>query len=232
MNVVSQRRILSINTNLKVYDLEDSKKDSLVEASKEYTDLLHSDEKPIIPEDCLVNGNLVDDSEGAEVQYKNTKLFKKTLSRIVLVQLVDSILSDVNLKDKISTEDLIMDFQNLLDFIIENNIHEWGYFKNKQIAKNFIRDLFIVFNKNYSRVQKSIKEFCQNQWETYVDGMYSSIIQAAMAEFILSKEKESEKDYKRIILNEYLLVSEHFLNDNEIKFINGILNTLFEKECD
>jgi len=78
-----------------------------------------------------------------------------------------------------------------------------------------------------------ILESCKNHWGIYInESIYSSVIYAAITEFIYMEGKNLEKDHRKIILNEYLLISEYFVNENEIKFVNGILNTIFYRNAD
>ena len=246
MNQIRSRKTLSLNfrNNIKIYDLED---DFKIEQNKEIenTDEMHKiNIAEIINEVNLVVANDLSDNLNPSEQNQNSNsiiespseliphkaLFKKTLSRIVFVQLIDSILSVDTLKNEISTNILLTKFSDLMTFIAENNDYECSFLQNKQLANNFIHDLFVTFNENYNQIEQSVKESCENHWTVYLnEAIYSSIVYSAISEFIYMEKKQSEKDYKKIILNEYLLVSEYFLNENEIKFVNGILNTIFYK---
>ena len=156
MNQIRPRKTLSLNfrNNIKIYDLED---DFKIEQNKEIenTDEIHRiNIAEIINEVNLVvandlsdnlnpsehnqNANSTSESQSELIPHK--ALFKKTLSRIVFVQLIDSILSVDTLKNEISTNILLTKFSDLMTFIAENNDYECSFLQNKQLANNFIHD--------------------------------------------------------------------------------------------
>ena len=249
MNQTWPRKTLSLNfrnrNNVKIYDLED---DFKVEKEIEKVSVTATDETNKlgnIAHEDIQNGELgyeqnntldtqnQQQDQNLEEFLPNKKLFKKTLSRIVFVQLIDSILASDDLKNEISTANLLDKFHDLMDFITDNNNYECSFLRDKQLSNNFIYDLFLIFNQNYLQIEQSVKESCKNHWEIYIsEAMHSSIIYGAITEFLYMEEKKSEKDHKKIILNEYLLVSECFLNESEMKFVNGILNTIFYKSVE
>jgi transcription termination factor NusB len=247
MNQSQPRKTLSLNfrnrNNVKIYDLEDDfkveksveeKKDGIIESQETIDEIKKIEDLEAITHQNIINNeNDLINQESTSEPIQDKKLFKKTLSRIVFVQLIDSILSDDNIKKNISKNDLVLQFSSLMNFIAENNFHECSFIRNKQLSNNFIYDLFLTFNEHYFEIEKSVKNACQNQWEIYInDAIYSSIIYCAIVELFYTEKKNIEKDHKKIILNEYLLISEYFVNDNEIKFINGILNTIFYKNIE
>ncbi len=218
-----KRKVLSIkNTHIKFHEMNN---DNEISSSKEN----------LIEEICPSNNNDINIENQEITQINHQKIFKKTLSRVVFIQLIDWILSDECLRKEISTENLENQYNELIEFIIENNFHEWKVSQNKQLAKNFIHDLFVIFNKNFHIYGEYIKQFCQNNWELYIkdNDTALSIIYGGICDFIYSESKKteqqkSEKDLRSIICHEYAIVAEYFMEEGEIKFIIGILNTIFD----
>jgi transcription termination factor NusB len=229
MNQSQMRKKLYLNSDnrVKIYDLKSDSK-SICEPNVQQNENTSS-------EILKISENIQNNQASADVQNSlvQKKLYKKTLSRIVFVQLIDSILSVESLKNELSTDSIVGKFFDLMSFIHENNFHECNFLQNKQLSNNFIYDLFLVFNQNYSKIKVMILESCKNHWGIYInESIYSSVIYAAITEFIYMEGKNLEKDHRKIILNEYLLISEYFVNENEIKFVNGILNTIFYRNAD
>ena len=56
-----------------------------------------------------------------------------------------------------------------------------------------------------------------------------AIVYGVIGEYLMiqSVENTDQKDYKNILINEYILIAEYFLDENHVKLLNGVLEGLF-----
>ena len=91
----------------------------------------------------------------------------------------------------------------------------------KHRFKKFIKDVVIGTVERIEVINLEIKSIEQNFNLKNLDDIFKIIIQCATFEF-LYKPNVSRK----IIIKEYLNVSNFFLNDSQIKYLNAILDKL------
>jgi transcription termination factor NusB len=170
--------------------------------------------------------NVIEESEEEEIVLTSKPLFKKTLSRMVAVQMYSVMLNDDRYQNNCSENAL----NDLIQFIVLNNNYEWPYFKNKQIAKNFIFQLINFVVSNIERISKIVMS------QSYVfkyDNTVKAIMFCIVGEYLMIESaKQDDKDYKNILLNEYILISEYFIDENCVKLLNGALETVFKNGFD
>ena len=152
-------------------------------------------------------------------------LFKKTLSRLVVMQVLATIIGDENYLKCYEGGNLNIIFDEVLQFVILNNNYEWNYFKNKQLAKNFMKQLMQFINENREEISSILSKhsiFYKGDIVIY------ALLVCSVGEFIMmsKSEKVEQKDCKNILIHEYVLIAEYFLDDNHVKLFNGVLERI------
>jgi transcription termination factor NusB len=113
-----------------------------------------------------------------------------------------------------------------MKFVIENNNYEWSYFRNKQISKNFVIQLIKFLNENFHLISTKLLKCAAIYRYNHV---MKAIVYGVIGEYLMiqSVENTDQKDYKNILINEYILIAEYFLDENHVKLLNGVLEGLF-----
>ena len=165
-----------------------------------------------------------------EIQQKNEgeiikidrPLFKKTLSRLVGMQILYVIFETPEYMKRLRDKQLEEIFEEILEFVEESDNLEWGYFRNKQLSRNLIKSLILFIGENFQEIESKLSS-CEQVFKNKT--VIRTLTYCAYSEYLMITRRESDrKDYQSIITNEYVAVSEYFLHSHEIKFFNGILN--------
>lgn len=177
--------------------------------------------------------NIQENEREGQIIKIDKPLFKKTLSRLVAMQVIYLIFEDKNYKEKLGTENLPSYFDEMMEIVTQNNHDEWGYFRGKQLAKTFIKQLVFFINENIKIIGKILKEYYPAfKYETVIKALiYTALGEYLMYTTSVDAESDTKKftDYHSIIINEYVSVSQYFLHSNQIEFFNGILDNILDK---
>ena len=181
-------------------------------------------EKNCQPEEIL-EGDVESLADSQEIII-NKPLFKKTISRMVAMQMFATILGDDLYFKHCGKESLNSLIDEIMKFVIENNNYEWSYFRNKQISKNFAIQLVKFLNENFHLISTKLLKCAAIYRYNHV---MKAIVYGVIGEYLMiqSVENTDQKDYKNILINEYILIAEYFLDENHVKLLNGVLEGLF-----
>ena len=144
------------------------------------------------------------------------KILPKTLSRYLAVQ------AAYNLIISSEKDEIINNFNSkgtliFLDF--EKQI------KKKNINKSFFLKIFNNFCDKKISIDELISKNLNGKWSLgRLPLVVSAVLSVAVSEIILFP-----KTSIKIIVSEYLEIAESFHNINEIKFINAILDKIYEE---
>ena len=121
----------------------------------------------------------------------------------------------------INSNEVDATIDELLKYIIENS-----NFKNKMhiskltLTKQIYNGVITNLNSIDLILNKSLKNKIDAQ---SFDKLLLSIFRSAIFELVLKKDIS-----KKIIISEYLMISNHFFGDKEAKLLNGVLDNLRE----
>lgn len=176
------------------------------------------------------NIDLLNEIEEDEIIKVDKVLFKKTLSRLVAMQIMYMIFDNKTYRKMLGKSELFLHFDEMMEFVLKNNYDEWKYFRNKQLARNFIKELVTFINDNIGFLAEAV-ESCRILFKD--DIVMKSLTHCALAEYTMylrNENRDKEKDYRVIIINEYVTIGEYFLVSNQIKLFNGILESILRKQ--
>ncbi len=94
----------------------------------------------------------------------------------------------------------------------------------KHRFKKFIKDVVFGTVERIELINEEIKNIEDNFNLKNLDDIFKIIIQCATFEFMFKPNLS-----KKIIIKEYLNVSNYFLNDSQTKYLNAILDYLAKK---
>jgi transcription termination factor NusB len=176
-----------------------------------------------IVEEVLSDGESLSDSQ--EI-ISNKPLFKKTISRMVAMQVFATILGDDSYFAHCGKSSLNGLIDEVMKFVIENNNYEWSYFKNKQISKNYTIQIVKFLNENFDLLSQKLSK-CSSIYK--YNNVMKAIVYGVIGEYMMIQDSENpeQKDYKNILINEYILIAEYFLDENHVRLLNGLLESLF-----
>ena len=181
-------------------------------------------EKNCQPEEILSED--VDSLADSQEIIISKPLFKKTISRMIAMQMFATILGDDLYFKHCGKESLNGLIDEIMKFVIENNNYEWSYFRNKQISKNFAIQLIKFLSENFELLSTKLLK-CAGIYR--YNHVMKAIVYGVIGEYLMiqSLENADQKDYKNILINEYILIAEYFLDENHVKLLNGVLEGLF-----
>ena len=115
----------------------------------------------------------------------------------------------------------VLDFtlDELLSYIIENAL-----FKNKIKDSKLLltREIYTGVLSNLNKIDLTLKNLLNNKSKAKTfDKLLLSIFRCAIYEIAFKKEIS-----KKIVISEYLLVSNHFFEAKETALLNGVLDKL------
>ena len=115
----------------------------------------------------------------------------------------------------------VLDFtlDELLSYIIENAL-----FKNKIKDSKLLltREIYTGVLSNLNKIDLTLKNLLNNKSKAKTfDKLLLSIFRCAIYEIAFKKEIS-----KKIVISEYLLVSNHFFEAKEAALLNGVLDKL------
>jgi transcription termination factor NusB len=199
--------------------------------------------------DCL-------DSQASEENFEQPKkkfMFKKTFSRLICVQFFYEICFQIKILEKKPDSFDQKKLLETLESIIEIDYLEWSKFNRKKIMMNFIQSNISFYLKNFSFFEKLLEEALPKE-SLVKNQINDAILLSAFVEFVIFNQKlnsESEShqleelelqsfcvseeksnhekiiDQKKILINEYIDVVVEFSDDFFVKYINGILESVF-----
>ena len=102
---------------------------------------------------------------------------------------------------------------------IVNNDQKINYEKHR--FKKFIKDVVTGTVERLELIDEEIKNIEKNFNLKNIDEIFKIIIQCAVFEFMYKPNLS-----RKIIIKEYLNVSNFFLNNSQIKYLNAILDSL------
>tara|TARA_Y100000816_G_scaffold292404_1_gene287486 strand:+ start:3393 stop:3821 length:429 start_codon:yes stop_codon:yes gene_type:complete len=137
----------------------------------------------------------------------------KSYQRLLAVQALYE--SSINEKEKDSS------FEELISHIIEN-----ADFKNKiKFSKLLLtKEIYSGVLSNLNKIDLILKNSLKNKLnEQLFDKLFLSIFRCAIYEIALKSEIS-----KKIVISEYLMISNHFFGKKEVTLLNGVLDNLRE----
>jgi len=144
------------------------------------------------------------------------KLLPKSLSRYLAVQSKYNLNLGSN-RDQIIHNINSPNFSVFLDF--DKKI------KYKRFDKNFFHKIFDNLVDNNDEIEKLITKNLSGGWQIdRLPSVLSAILSVAISEILLCP-----KTSIKIIVSEYLKIAESFHKDDEIKFINAILDNIHKE---
>ncbi len=135
----------------------------------------------------------------------------KSYQRLLAVQAI--------YETSINSKEVDTNLDDLLSHIIEN-----ASFKNKISNSKLLltKEIYSGVLFNLKRIDSILKNSLKNKSKSF-DRLLLSIFRCAIYEIVLKKQIT-----KKIVISEYLLVSNHFFEDKEATLINGVLDNLKE----
>lgn len=184
---------------------------------------------------------------------KQQPLFKKTLSRALMSQIV-YVLNETIVRRKLSLDEIqnryTKDFLlNQIAMMSRINQTEWLYFQKSKVMSNFIVQNLEYLFINYEKICAIIHNFSKNN-HMFQSEVNFSICLSAIAEFLLYVQKNDLQfsvenvdgenveeqsntaaanlvDQKKIIINEYLQITANFADEVYVKYVNNVLENAF-----
>ncbi len=135
----------------------------------------------------------------------------KSYQRLLAVQAI--------YETSINSKEVDTNLDDLLSHIIEN-----ASFKNKISNSKLLltKEIYSGVLFNLKKIDSILKKSLINKSKSF-DRLLLSIFRCAIYEIVLKKQIT-----KKIVISEYLLVSNHFFEDKEAILINGVLDNLKE----
>ena len=184
------------------------------------------------------NNQVASEFDKAILPDKMPVLFKKSFSRVVLIQIINIIYDEINYKNIPQDSLLSMFKESLIDEYIKKiatvNTEEWSYFRCKnyetKLMHEFIKKLSVSFCNNYTKVVE-IFDIHRSDSDNYKPGINKVICFAAISELLTEEEGDDYnfQDQKKLLINEYVNISSFFVDQAYTNFINGLLNSVFDK---
>ncbi len=137
----------------------------------------------------------------------------KSYQRLLAVQAI--------YETSINSNEVDETIDELLKYIIENS-----NFKNKvHISKlTLTKQIYNGVITNLNSIDLILNKSLKNKSDAQsFDKLLLSIFRSAIFELVLKKDIS-----KKIIISEYLMISNHFFGDKEAKLLNGVLDNLRE----
>lgn len=167
-------------------------------------------------------------------------LFKTTISRLLSVQIIYVILCEMNeKKENLIKYDDDENLKNLIENIVYVTELEWKYFQSSKVKFNFIFNLIKSFLNHSEKIIEIFEKHRHQDWRMSNTDLFNLVIPySAGAELLIIQQKIADgtiegnktlEDRKKILICEYLMISEFFVSDEETKFIHAMLHKIFDE---
>lgn len=148
----------------------------------------------------------------------------KSIARIAAIQTLYKFENSKEELDINSTLLRIIDFYKDANVKSDHDIEEKSKIKLKP-SYNYLKELVYFTSNNIIEIDNIIEKYLTKDWTlSNLPILLHSLLRVAIAEMIFFS-----KTPKKVIINEYTDIASDMLNENEIGFVNSLLDNYAEK---